>query len=73
MHAWCVAFTLINLSFTLPPFKTILTFTFIVPYHILAGPMDTWIWVTFIHIDLTVLTNDSWYTNTLVPETDASK
>jgi hypothetical protein len=66
MHTRCVVFTFINLDFTLHPFKSILTFALIASYCILAGPMDARIWVTFIHIDLTVLTSDSRYTNTFV-------
>lgn len=73
MNTWCVLFTLINLSFTLHPFESILTFTFIASYHVFAGSMDARIRVTFIHIDLTVLTSDSWYANTPVPETEGSR
>jgi hypothetical protein len=73
MHTRCIALTLINLRFTLVTFKAILTLTLIASYHILAGSMDARIWVTLIHIDLTVLSSDSWYTNTLVPETDAAR
>lgn len=73
MHARRIAHTLINLCFTLVTFKAILTLTLIASYHILAGAMDTGIWLTLIHIDLTVLASDSWYTHTLVPETDAAR
>jgi hypothetical protein len=73
MHTRCIALTLINLCFTLVTLEAILTLTFIGSYYILAGPMDARIWITLIHIDLTVLSSDSWYTNTLVPETDAAR
>jgi hypothetical protein len=73
MHTWCIAFTLINIFFTLEPLEAILTFTFIASYGILAGSMGARIWITLVHINLTVLTNDSWYTDTLVPKTDGAR
>jgi len=72
MHAWRIALTLINLCFTPVTFKAVLTLTLIASYCILAGAMNTGIWLTLIYIDLTVLSSDSWYTHTLVPERDAA-
>jgi hypothetical protein len=73
VHTRRIALTFIDLCFTLVTFVAILTLTFIASYHILAGPMVARIWITLIHIDLTVLSINSWYTNTLVPETDAAR
>jgi hypothetical protein len=73
MHARHVALTLINFCFTPVTFKAILTLTLIASYRILAGAMDAGIWLTFIYIDLTVLSCDSWYTHTLVPERDVAR
>jgi len=73
MHARCIALTLINLCLTPVTFKAILTLTLIASYHVLAGAMHAGIWLTLIDIDLTVLSGDSWYTHTLVPERDAAR
>jgi hypothetical protein len=73
MHARRIALTLINLCLTPVTFKTILTLTLIASYPILAGSMDARIWLTLIYIDLTVLSCNSRYTHTLVPERDAAR
>lgn len=72
VNTWGVAFTFVNLCFTLGALIAIFALTFIASYDILAGPMDARFWVTLVHIDLTVLTSDSWYTNAFIPETQTA-
>jgi hypothetical protein len=72
MNTWGVAFTFVDLYFTLGALESVFALAFIASYHVLAGPMDARFWVTLIHIDLTILTSDSWYTNTFIPETQTA-
>jgi hypothetical protein len=68
MNTGGVAFTFVNVYIALGALVSIFTLTFIASYHVLARPMHARFWVTLIHIDLAVLTSDSWYTNTFIPE-----